>query len=418
MAELPVPMIGGEVRRASLIDWLSLSRKTESDEEIRSLIEAIKSVVRDHFGYGDTIPMKSAGNFGEGAKFEKVGGDIKWTTQTQAALNDWNDEGRCVGWLNFTLRGSSGIGLLPLPKAVSLITSLRDLGLDQCRRIDLTLDLYNDWDLSIFDIKEHLTQGSWRIPRRDPKCFRYMGALIPRDDGPTAATLYLASKTSENQLTLYDKGAQKELEMAWLRFELRSTRSHAEALFQKLLAAADAAHETGNALLYLDSFVTSAVRDSCDIRDVQDFPEYPNLPKNWTRSPMARLPDALAPVFRQVAPLQVRDMKISGGFAAQVRHACHSTGKTVWKLCVISVANKQDPGIVALQLGFTHWNRLTEEDFVEMAQSSGIAAKELEAAELSALNQVAAVEGIDAEVVSSHRTELRSKVERSLVGQK
>jgi hypothetical protein len=306
---------------------------------------------------------------------------------------------------------------LELPKAVSLITALRDLGLDQCRRIDLTLDLYNDWDLSIFDMKEHLTEGSWRIPRRDPKCFRYMGALVHRHDGPTPATLYLASKTADNQITIYDKGAQKELETAWIRFELRSTRAHAEALFQKLLAAADAAHETGNALLYLDSFVTSAVRDSCDIRDVQQFPEYPNLPKNWTRSPMAKLPTALAPVFKQIAPLEVRDMLISGGFAAQVRHACRSTGKTVWKLCVISVAKGQDPGVVALELGFTHWNRLTEEDFVEMSQSSGVTPKALEAAELTALNQVALAQGIDAEIVASHRTELRSKVERSLTGQ-
>lgn len=416
MTEITAPILSGsQPQRRSLLDWLSVSRKTGSDAEIKELRSAVKALVRDHFGYSDTKPMRSAGNFGEGEKFDRVGAEIRWTTRTQAQLNDWDEDGRCVGWVNVTFRGSTGIGRLPADQAVSLVSCLADLGFNACRRVDCTIDVFDDQDLSIFLVREHLVRGSWRIPRRDPECFRYVGALLLNTRKPKPASLYLSSKSASTEVTVYDKGAQTESERPWIRFELRAKADAAQDLFFALQQASDAASETGAALMLVDGVITSAVRSAADIRDVTGFPDYPKLPRNWMRSPKAKLPAELAPVFQQCAPLDIASLRVRGGFAAQVRHAIKSNGKCVWKLCVLSVAKGESPGLLGFELGFSHHSRITGDDFMEMAQESGLSIQQLEAAELKAITEFAQLKGYDVTCISSDRTELRAEALKGLV---
>ena len=410
MPEVTAPIIKGQrPSREPLVDYLSLTTRFQRDDEVPKLREVIKSLVRSITGYGETTPLTKTGNFGDGEKFTRINGQIKWTTYTQATLNDWDEQGRCVGTLNVTFTGSSGIGSLPISKAFSLIQGLADLGLRSCRRIDLTVDVFDDWDLDLFVVKQQLEDGYWRIPRRDASTFRWMGSIKRREDGPTPATLYLGPVGSSSLVVIYDKGAQQGREQAWIRFERVTKGDEAQLLFEALLGAVDAAWETGCAVELLDKFVTSAIKQAADIRDVSSFPEFPHLPKNWTRSPMAETPDMLSTVYEQVAPLTIGEMRLQGGLAAQARHAIRSTGKTIWKFAIIQEGHGRDPGAVALQMGFPHHNRITDEDFMEMAQACHLTIEELEAAEVAVINRYIALSGQDVHVLSSDRQELRAE---------
>lgn len=411
-----VTLVRSGPARRSLIDWLSVTRQTESDREFGPLRDAVCSAIRAHTGYGEVKEMTSSGNFGEGLRFTRFGGEIKWTTRTQAEINDWDEQGRCVGAMNVTLRGGTGIGSLPVDKAFSLVHTLGELGFDRCRRIDTTIDYVDDWDLSLFHMRRQLAEGYWRIPRRDPKAFAWNGAVVERYGTPTPGTLYLAPASSDSRLAIYDKGAEQEQERAWLRFEARHSRDAAQGLFDELQRVNEGVMEGDLPLHALDRFVTAAVRRSGDIRDVTGFESFPKLPKNWMRSPTAKTPDELAPVFGMVAPLDISDHRIKGGFASQVRHTARSSGRTIWKLCIIAISQGNDPGPVAMDLGFTSFGLLTAEDFQEMAQTADIPVADLEKAELKAITQKAQSEGVDLEVVSSHRTELRAEALKRVGG--
>ena len=410
----PPVMHGANPSREIRVDFLSLSVKFERDDECDRLRTAIKAAVLAVVGYAETTAMTRCGNFGEGEKFDRFSAQIKWTKHTMAALNDWDELGRCVGVLNVSFTGSAGIGGLGIERGMSLIQSLFDLGLNSCKRIDLAIDCYDDWDLDIFAIQEHLKSGAWRIPRRDVSTFRYIGALVPRPDRPTPATLYLGPIGSPSLVVIYDKAAEKAQDRAWIRFERVSKGTEAQTVFDELLTTVDAAWETGTALELLDNFVTGAVKQAADIREVTGFPDYPKLPKNWMRSPMARTPDMLSTAYAQIAPLTVGELRLQGGFAAQARHAIRSTGKTIWKMAILEVAQGRDPGSVALTMGFPHHQRVTDEDFMEMAQVSNVAIADLEAAELKAINLLIEISGADAHCVGSDRTLLREEALKRL----
>ena len=408
MEEVTAPVMrGASPSREIRVDYLSLTVRFDRDDECARLRTAIKAAVLATCGYAETKPMTRCGNYGEGEQFTRINGKIKWTTHTMAAINDWDELGRCVGTLNVTFTGSSGIGGLGIEKGMSLIQSFADLGLRSCRRIDLAIDCYDDWDLDIFEIKRQLEEGHWRIPRRDVSTFRYIGALVPRADRPTAATLYLGPIGSPSHVVIYDKAAEKEQDRAWVRFERVTKGIEAQTVFDALLATVDAAWETGTALELLDNFVTGAVKQAADIRDVTGFPDYPKLPKNWTRSPMASTPPMLSTAYAQIAPLEIGELRLQGGFAAQARHAIRSTGKTIWKMAILSVAQGRDPGSVALTMGFPHHQRITDEDFMELAQVSDIAIADLEQAECKAINLLIEISGADAHCIGSDRTMLR-----------
>ena len=405
---------GSGVSRAVLIDYLSLTTRFESDSEIPNLLAGVKSAVLDVVGYAETSPMPRTGNYGQGEKFDRINGQIKWTSYTQAALNDWDELGRCVGTMNVTFTGSSGIGMVPIDRAMSLIQALADLGFGLCRRIDLTVDVYDDWDMDIFYIRDALEQGRWRIPRRDPRTFTWQGSLAPEPGKPTPATLYLGRKDSLSRVVVYDKAAQLGQERAWIRFERVTRGEDAQRVFEALLGAIDAAWETGTAVELLDNFVTAAVKEAADIRDVTGFPDYPDLPKNWMRSPTAITPPMLSNAYQQVAPLNLGELRLAGGFAAQARHAIRSTGKTVWKMAILEVAQGREPGAVALHMGYPHHKRVTDEDFMEMAQVSGIPIEELEAAEEEAILQFWKSEGLELTDVTSDRSLLRAEALKRL----
>lgn len=410
------PVQGAEPVRRVCFDWLSVSKKCSTDAEMADLIVAVKAAVRDAFGYGDTKPMTRPGNFGEGEQFVRVGGSLRYTKRTLAALNDWDDEGRCVGWINLTLRGSSGIGALRADGAVSLFMSLRALGFDTVRRIDCTIDLLDDEQLTVDFIRGRFRSGAWKIPRRDPLTYTFHGPLCERPSGQDEGTIYLGPNSSHNRVVIYNKGKQQESERPWLRFELRSTREHAAGLWDELDALGDAIFSGGAPERRVCDFITAAVRGSADIYDVTAFNDIRKLPKNWTRSPMAKLPPELAPVFAAVAPLEIGDLRVRGGYASAVRHMSRNGSRTMWKLCIVMVATDQDPGKGLLLLGLPSFNRLTQEDFEEMAKDTNLPPGLLEEAECKALTLAARYDGFDIDVVASDKTELRRAVAATLGG--
>ena len=415
MGQVTEPSLQGKAAsRRVLCDYLSVSTRFERDAEVKNLLDSVQSLVRDITGYGEFSPMKKTGNFDQGVQFNRIRGQVKWTTWTAASINDWDEQGRCVGTMNVMFSGSQGIGRLPIEQAFSLIQGLADLGFRSCRRLDLTIDVFDDWDLDLFFIADRLKEEAWRIPRRDAGSFGWFGAVKPRDRGPTAATLYLGPDSSTSRVVIYDKGAQKESERAWIRFERVSKAEDAQRLFDELLGVVDSAWEHGMALEVMDNFVTAAVKAAADIRDVTGFPDYPTLPKNWMRSPKATTPDMLSSAYLQVAPLEIGELRLAGGFAAQARHAIRSTGKTVWKMAILAVAHGQEPGSVALQMGFPHHSRVTDEDFMEMAQNCGKSMEELEQAEKAAINAFIALVGADVHCVDSDRTLLRKEAEKAV----
>jgi hypothetical protein len=360
--------------------------------------------------------MKSAGNFGQGEKFKRFGAELKWTKRTQAVMNGWDDQGRCVGWINFTARGGSGVGGLGLLNAVSLLTSLRDLGFDVVKRVDATVDLYDSPDLSIYLMKSRLESGRWKVPRRHPSTITYFGPLVDADGKPQPATLYLGSRDSETRVVVYDKGAQLKEEKPWLRFECRCTHDGAQWAFGVLEQAADAAYESGIAEVLMDQAVVGIVRGSADIKDVSAFNDIKNLPKNWIRSPLSVMPTELVPVFGEIAPLRVQELKLKGGFASRVRHLQRSAGGTLWKLCLMTVAQGGDPGHLALELGHTSAARLSPEDFEEMARLTGLTPAAIEQAEVDLINLCCEAFGIDERILFTDKQALRAEAAVRLGG--
>lgn len=410
------PVQGVQPTRKCIFDWLSISMKTSSDAEMNEALDATRAAVRDAFGYGDTRPMKRPGNFGEGEEFVRVGGSLRYTKRTLAAMNDWNDEGRCTGWINLTLRGGTGVGALQPDAFISLFMSLVEIGFTVVRRIDLTIDLFDHEELTIDFIRTRLARGEWKIPRRDPKTYLFHGPLCERAVGEGEGTIYLGPVSSNNRVVIYDKAAQQESDRLWIRFELRSTREHAEGLKTELLALGDAIFEGGAPEGRAADFITAAVRGSADIYDITAFPDLSNLPKNWTRSPMAKLPSELEPLFAATAPLDIGDLRIRGGYASAVRHISRNGSRTMWKLCLVMTAKGEDPGKGLLLLGLPSAHRLTQEDFEEMARDTNLAPGLIEEAECKALSMAARYEGFDIDVVTSDKTELRKAIAVSVGG--
>lgn len=417
MTAIHVPQISGAgPQRRSLIDWLSVSRSGCSDREMRELQKAVGALVRDVTGYGETEPMKSAGNFGEGHRFKRFGAEIKLTTHTQAELNHWHEQGRCVGTINFTARGGTGIGSLPVDSAVSLLSSLRQLGFDSPTRVDCTIDLFDDTELSLSLMKQRLESLQWRIPRRKLENITYIGPLIDVDGRPQAASLYLGSRTAPTRVTVYDKAVQMEQDRPWLRFECRCQGEGASWAFQELLEASDAAFESGNALLFLDRAIVGIVRSEADIRDVTAFNDVKRLPKNWMRSPLSVMPDLLAPVFGQIAPLELDRIRIDNGLASRIRHVQHSGGKTIWQICLLQVAAGHELCNSMLQLGMGAAFRLSPEDFEELAKQSGRTPAEIEQAEVDLLNLVCERFNYDERILFSDKQAVRAEAAVTLRG--
>lgn len=401
-------MVGSVPQRRSVVDWLSVSRTGCSDRELRELQKAVEALVRETVGYGETEKMRSAGNFDEGYVFRNWGAEYKLTTTTACDQYGWNHQGRCAGTFNFMARGSTGIGGLDLLKASSLLVSLAELGLDTPRRIDCTIDVFDHPALSLGLMKRELETERWRIPRRQASSFNYFGPLVARAGKGRPASLYLGSKDSPTQVIVYDKGVQMDSDRPWIRFECRCTGEAAPSAAAALLQAADSAFESGAALEVMDQAIVGIVRGSADIRDVTAFDSSKPLPKNWARSPLASMPPVLAPVFQATAPLMLGELRLKGGLASRVRHVQHSSGRTLWQLCILEMARGEQPCNTFLAMAAGSAFYLSPEDFEQMAITSGRTPAEIEQAEVDLLNLTCKRFDIDEQILFSDKQAVRA----------
>ena len=360
--------------------------------------------------------MRSSGNYLDGEKWEKFGAEMKWSSATAADLIGADYQGRCVNTVNVLLRGSTGIGSLPILSAGNLLQQLFDLGFQRICRLDLSIDIFNAEELHTRLITDQLESGLWKIPRRSPSSYTYLGPLLSDDSGKRGSSLYIGAKTADVQACIYDKGIQQDLQSPWLRLEVRYRNEPALEAFQRLMQFMNGAMESGNPEGHLDDGVVRLVRGVCDIRDVSRWRGLDHLPKNWATDALTTYPERMHPVFGQTAPLQVGSFKATGAFAARTRHLMKSSGKHIWRLAVISVAKGVDPGSVALTMGAPSAGQITDEDFMDMSQVSGFTVAELEKAECKAHSLLHALHGVDIECVGSDRTLLREELLRTTGG--
>ena len=360
--------------------------------------------------------MKSAGNYLAGEKWEKFGAELKWSSQTAADLIGADYDGRCVNSVNVVLRGTSGIGSLPLSSAASLLSQLQAIGFSRVCRMDLTIDVFHVAELRTRVVANALERELWKIPRRDPRSFTYQGPLQDDIQGRKGATLYIGAKGSDVQVCMYDKGLQQDVSYPWFRVEARLRNHPAEEAFYRLQQAADAAMESFTPDEFVQDAVVGLVRGACDIRDISKYKDRDKLPKNWASDELTSYPSLMHPVYGQTAPLQVGSFKANNTFASRTRHLMRSSAKHVWRLAIISIAKGVEPGSVALTIGAPGCFEISDEDFQEMSQVSGHTIAELEAAELEAHSRLLQLHGIDADCVSSNRTEIREQLAVTLGG--
>lgn len=406
----------GSPGRRCLCDWASGTSKVNGQRELEETLLRAEQTVNDHVGTSETHRMRSAGNFLAGKKWERFGAELKWSSATAADLIDADHQGRCVNCVNVVLKGSSGIGALPLTSAGSLLSALQALGFSKWSRIDLSIDVLYVPELTVRLIAEQLRDGAWKIPRRDPSTYNFHGPLVDKDGQKQSATLYIGSRDSEAQVCVYDKGRKEGVPYPWIRIEVRYKKERATEALYRLIQAHDAAMESHNPPAHLDKALVGLVRSAFDVRDVSKYRGTGKLPKNWASDRLTTYPELMRPVFEETAPIQVGSFKASGIMAARTRHLMRSGGKHMWRLAIISQAKGDDPGAVALTMGAPHAGTITDEDFKDMAQTSGFTIAELEAAELEVHTRLLELHGIDAACIGSDRSVMREELLRTTGG--
>ena len=405
-----------EPTRRCLCDWASLTSHVENLAELNKVKEMAEKVLSDNINTRQTVPLTSAGNYLDGLKWEKFGAVLRWSTETAADLIQANYKGRCVNTVNLQLKGSSGIGRLPLTHASSILEQMTALGLDSCRRLDLSVDVCHHDELTVRSIADHLQSGDWKIPRRDPSAYMFHGPLIDSEKRRKGASLYIGTRESDVQVVIYDKGAQQETDYSWIRLEVRYKDEPAGEALYRLMQAHNAAMESADPNVFLDKAVIGMVRSACDIRDVSRYKGRTSLPKNWASSSLTSYPSVMHPVFAETAPLQIGSFKAANTFASRTRHLMRSSSKHIWRLAVISRAKGENPGSVALTMGAPGAFEISDEDFAEMSQCCGHTIKELEQAEIACHSDLCDLHGIDFECISSDRSRMREEFAKSLGG--
>lgn len=402
--------------RRSLLDWASLTSATETDADLRQVVAAVKGVVSDAVGLRSWERARKTGNFGEAEVLDGFSATAAWTTRTQAVINGWHEEGRCVGSVNLVLRGGTGLGRLPLLKAVDLVQSVYELGFSSVRRLDVSLDVFDHPELTIGLIRRQLADGYWRIPRRDASAFRYTGPIRDADAGTRGASLQIGARGDDRWALIYDKGAKEASERAWIRFEVHLSGLPAEEALLRLSAALDAGMESADPDRVVDRVAVALVRSVIDIRDLSAYADRGKPPKNWAQFPSITYPPVMHPVFDEIAPLELGSFKASGVLAARTRHLMRSSGRHMWKLCVLACAKGDDPGAVALTVGASSALSITREELDDLAAWSGFSPAEIDAAEAQAHLLLCRLHGVNIREVVTDRQELRAQLERSLGG--
>ena len=405
-----------EPTRRCLCDWASITSKVDNQQELEKVRAVAQKTLSDSVGTSAVIPLKSAGNYFHGLKWEKFGAQLRWSDATTADLLDADYQGRCVNSLNLMLRGSSGIGALPITHAADLLSQLQAIGFSYPRRIDLSVDVFNHPALSVRLIADQLKSGDWKIPRRDPASFVFHGPIIEGRDKRKGSTLYIGGRDSDVQVVIYDKGAQLESEGSWLRIEVRYKDEPAAEALYRLTDAANAGMDSADPDAFLDKAVVGMVRSAADIRDISKYKGRSSLPRNWAKEGLTTYPDLMHPVFAETAPLQVGGFKAINTFASRTRHLMRSSSKHMWRLAVISMAKGDDPGAVALTVGAPGAHAISDEDFSEMSQISGFTVAALEQAEKSCVTALCKLHNLDVECVTTDRIRMREEFARSLGG--
>ena len=405
-----------EPSRRCLCDWASLTSHVDNQQELEKVRETATKLISDHVRTYSVIPLKAAGNYFHGHKWEKFGATLRWSDSTTADLLGADYEGRCVNSLNIQLRGSSGIGRLPLSSAAELLEQLQAIGFSVPRRLDMSIDVFNHPALSVRLIADKLGSGDWKIPRRNPNSFVFHGPIGESEGKPKGSTLYIGTRDSDVQVVIYDKGAQQESEGAWIRFEARYKDEPAAEVFYRLTDAHNAAMDSADPEAFLDKAIVGVVRAAADIRDVSKYKGRPSLPKNWASTALTSYPELMHPVFAETAPLQIGGFKAANTFASRTRHLMRSSSKHMWRLAVISMAKGDNPGSVALTVGAPGAHSIQEEDWMEMSQVSGIPIAKLEKAEKKCLTALAKLHDLDVECIATDRTRMREEFARSLGG--
>lgn len=402
--------------RRCLCDWASLISKVSGQPELDELRPITRKVISDAVGVSDTKPMRSAGNFLAGEAWERFGAEMKWSSETAALLIDADFAGRCVNHVNVVLKGGSGIGSLPLTSAAGLLSELHGLGFSRSPRLDLSIDITNVPELTVRFIALQLKEGNWRIPRRDPSSYLFHGPLCDSAKTTKGSTLYIGTKESEIQVCVYDKGRREGASFPWIRIEVRFKQERATEALYRLVQAYDAAMESTDPPSYLDKALVGLVRSAFDVRDVSKYRGTGKLPKNWANERLTNYPEVMSRVFEEAAPIYVGSFKATGVFASRTRHLSRSGGKHMWRLAIISLARGGDPGDIALTMGAPHALTVTEEDFKDMAQTSGCSIAELEQAEIECHSRLLKLHGIDVSCIGSDRSLVREELLRTTGG--
>lgn len=406
----------GSPGRRCLCDWASLTSKVEDEAELQALLLIARKTISDAVGTYETKRMRSAGNFLDGEAWERFGAEMKWSTETAARLIDANFAGRCVNHVNVVLKGGTGIGSLPITCTGGLISELQGLGFDRCPRLDLTIDVFYQPELTVRFIANQLKDGTWRIPRRSSDDYVFHGPLADSAEQKKGSTLYIGSRDSEAQVCIYDKGRREGASFPWIRIEVRYRKERATEAAYRLVQAYDAAMESVDPEAYLDQMVVGLVRSAFDVRDVSRYRDTRKLPKNWANDRLTTYPELMSNVFEETAPIHVGSFKASGVFASRTRHLSRSGGKHLWRLAIISIARGGDPGDIALTMGAPYAGSVSEEDFKDMSQTSGHTIAELEAAEIEAHSQLLKLHGLDVECIGSDRSLVRDELLRTTGG--
>ena len=406
----------GSPGRRCLCDWASLTSKVNDEAELQALLTVARKTISDSVDTYETKSMRSAGNFLSGEAWERFGAEMKWTSETSARLINADFGGRCVNHVNVVLKGGTGIGSLPLSCSGGLISELQGLGFDRCPRLDLSIDVFYQPELTVRFIADRLKVGDWRIPRRSPDDYVFHGPLADSAEQKKGSTLYIGSRDAEIQVCVYDKGRREGSSFPWIRIECRFRKERATEACYRLVEAYDSAMESADPDSHLDHVVVGLVRSAFDVRDVSKYRGTRKLPKNWANDRLTTYPELMSNVFEETAPIQVGSFKASGVFASRTRHLMRSGGKHIWRLAIISIARGGDPGEGFLTMGAPYAMTVSEEDFKDMSQTSGCTVAELEAAEVEAHNQLLKLHGLDVECIGSDRSLVREELLRTTGG--
>ena len=349
--------------RGVYLDWLSVTAHFKTDSEKQALQSAVCHVLKDHLHSSDHQVSEHNGNFLDGWRFTRIGGQLRWSTATAADLIGASHEGRCVGSMNLILSGKSAIGSIPLDRACSLVMALASVGFTNCRRIDFALDIHRLSGTEPDQIHSHLTKGTWRVPRRAN--FSLHAGFKQGEEQLLTPTLYIGDIKSDNFCRIYDRAQVLGLEHQCTRFERQARGKFAEVLLESLQEVHDSAYAGPNATAMVQDWALSAIRATCDFRCVGHFGGR-ELPQNWSNR--SDPPALMEKVFGEVAALPIGSVVYRGGFAASFRHMQRMSSRVLALHCV---QLKVRDGRVAKQLLAICGSRiedLTEEDLVDLCQ--------------------------------------------------